>query len=1160
MARWRSETERLRLFRPVPGGGRCAGGQSLLRLLCPVVIAILVCEFVHADDRFRRFYPERRSEGPRHTTALPTPLQNDANLHDVQFVGTATGFAVGDHGVIWKTTDGGRTWKLLPSPVDCPLRSLCFLTDRIGWIAGGGTTPYTRLGYGVVLHTQDGGRSWQVLAGRRPQNGQQPSGQQNGSGPNMESTFEPSSRTKADSPRRRSDARRRTSVAEPSASRPSASIPLPSLVFVRFFDLQHGVAVGEASQHAPSGVLTTTDGGATWNPVPGRHLPGWRAADFLRLQVGAVAGLHGRLSVVGGGRMLQPAADDLGLRGVKDLVLAADETGWLVGEGGLVLKTDNGGVVWKAPPESLPLPIRDFVDFHAVAVHEGNVWIAGSPGSVIWHSSDGGRTWSRQRTGNTVPIHALHFSNNRRGWAVGALGTMLTTSDGGTTWVARRGGKRRAAYMAVPTRPENVSFPLLATLSKDQGFRGTILVTARGDFGPDGATGIPQDQQLAEAVISAGGSAGVMHWRFPVALPGLDRNEQRLWQDWNLRAEGRLREVMLSSLVAQLRTWKPDVVILDAAHNGDALAKLVNQAMLQATRRAGDPTSFIHHAELAGLKPWTVSKIYVRLTDGSAGDASISSHAYLEHAGEVTHLAAAPAEAKLKSPSPQTSRQQAYRLIFDRTAKPAGTPGASADDTPKHRGFFQGLSLWPGTAARRRLSPVDEQQTKRQRLLARRQRNFHAIAERTRDDSRFAAQMVAQLNSLTDGMDAERAAAQWLSLAEDYRRQSRWDLAEATWIETVMQYPTARASLTAMQRLFLLWTGAEPVWHRVQRVAVHRRQLQTETPKLRQRLQRAIRLARMPSPLRHVARLDMRTDPATFLSEPKPAAFDRNAQRQHKGIRHWRNQALRMASLIRKRDPALYLSPRIQFPLAALLRSRGALRTAQRSYQRFQQRGEESAWKTAADSEIWLLAPQGAPPKPVNICTPAEARPLLDGVLSDACWENAKPIWLSPSRESGEELQRKAFVLCTYDSHYLYLAANVPRVVSLKQSDKENESRRPRDADLSRFDRVSIHLDLDRDYATWFTLSVDQRGWTADSCWGDTSWNPKWYVAADSGHKTWRFEAAIPLKELTPYPLKRRDLWAVGIVRTVPALGVQSWTHPAEKRPQPETFGLLRFD
>ena len=71
---------------------------------------------------------------------------------------------------------------------------------------------------------------------------------------------------------------------------------------------------------------------------------------------------------------------------------------------------------------------------------------------------------------------------------------------------------------------------------------------------------------------------------------------------------------------------------------------------------------------------------------------------------------------------------------------------------------------------------------------------------------------------------------------------------------------------------------------------------------------------------------------------------------------------------------------------------------------------------------------------------------------------------------------------------------------------------RTRDADLDAFDRVSILLDLDRDYATYFHLQIDQRGCVREDCWGDVSWNPKWFVAVKSTPSAWYIEAALPLQ------------------------------------------------
>ena len=57
----------------------------------------------------------------------------------------------------------------------------------------------------------------------------------------------------------------------------------------------------------------------------------------------------------------------------------------------------------------------------------------------------------------------------------------------------------------------------------------------------------------------------------------------------------------------------------------------------------------------------------------------------------------------------------------------------------------------------------------------------------------------------------------------------------------------------------------------------------------------------------------------------------------------------------------------------------------------------------------------------------------------------------------------------------------------------------------------------------------------------------------------WTVEAAIPLSELAPSTPQSRDVWAVGIHRIVPGVGIQAFTHPASVDPTPPGFGLLVF-
>lgn len=60
--------------------------------------------------------------------------------------------AVGDHGVILLSDDGGKSHRQAKAvPVDAALTSVTFVDKNLGWAAGH---------WGVVLHTADGGETW----------------------------------------------------------------------------------------------------------------------------------------------------------------------------------------------------------------------------------------------------------------------------------------------------------------------------------------------------------------------------------------------------------------------------------------------------------------------------------------------------------------------------------------------------------------------------------------------------------------------------------------------------------------------------------------------------------------------------------------------------------------------------------------------------------------------------------------------------------------------------------------------------------------------------------------------------------------------------------------------------------------------------------------
>ncbi len=188
------------------------------QILCACSLLLCAATSLWAQDPF----PPVITSDSEHT--LTEPLADDATLHDVRFVDAEFGWAVGDHGVVLHTSDGGQHWHRQRTPVEGDLQGVWFLDRLHGWCVGGTTLPYLWTSQAIVLSTKDGGKSWR-----------------------QELAF------------------------------------VPALEQVKFFDLQHGVAWGRGSGADPFGLFASDDQGKNWRPVA-VGLPGcWRGGDFVEL-------------------------------------------------------------------------------------------------------------------------------------------------------------------------------------------------------------------------------------------------------------------------------------------------------------------------------------------------------------------------------------------------------------------------------------------------------------------------------------------------------------------------------------------------------------------------------------------------------------------------------------------------------------------------------------------------------------------------------------------------------------------------------------------------------------------------------------------------------------------------------------------------------------
>ncbi len=124
------------------------------------------------------------------------------------------------------------------------------------------------------------------------------------------------------------------------------------------------------------------------------------------------------------------------------------DTGWMAGNNGYVAKTVDGGDSWTTQISGTTTYFRDiyFADGQ-------NGWAVGN-GTNVLNTKDGGTTWTSIATGaaNLSALYGVHFVDTQVGWATGrgytnmqAQGNILTTvmlhtTDGGSTWSVQSDG------------------------------------------------------------------------------------------------------------------------------------------------------------------------------------------------------------------------------------------------------------------------------------------------------------------------------------------------------------------------------------------------------------------------------------------------------------------------------------------------------------------------------------------------------------------------------------------------------------------------------------------------------------------------------------------------------------------------------------------------
>ncbi|MEX1140424.1 MAG: YCF48-related protein [Bacteroidota bacterium] len=331
----------------------------------------------------------------------------DIPLGRIQFVNANDGWVVAQDGRLLHTTNGGTDWTVQePEPVDTigilinPSLGLSFISPQVGWVMG--TINAVENASGAVLYkTTDGGNSW---------------------------------------------------------SRQDIASKLFG-IDVQFVDANTGwiaVASGEFPDFTSS-VLRTTDGGSTWLPgyEAARKLPlirfldglnGWAAVDSID-STGLVSPVE-FLRTTDGGATWSLLHRDTSAGAIEDIHVVDANNIWVCGDEEKILKSTNGGVSWISITNTGQTSNNRHKAVFFIDANRG--WVGGADfdnGDGVLYTTDGGGSWSVQRSETQYSVFSIFFIDQNTGWLSADYGGLSKTTTGGVLTSVEPGDQH-----AVPDR------------------------------------------------------------------------------------------------------------------------------------------------------------------------------------------------------------------------------------------------------------------------------------------------------------------------------------------------------------------------------------------------------------------------------------------------------------------------------------------------------------------------------------------------------------------------------------------------------------------------------------------------------------------------------------------------------------------------------------
>ncbi len=353
--------------------------------------------------------------------ANPTPTGNQLNV--VKYLDSNTVIAIGNHGTILLSNNGGQNWKQIISHTNANLLSVSVVNQDTIYVSGQDLS---------VLKTTDGGNNWIILR-------EGSYGSRNTSkvlfvnsflgfllGDGMEEFF-------------------KTTDSGKTWTKLQVDLNFQGVTSLYFTSADTGYAsIGNGHEGA---ALKTTDGGISWTTIALPVIWPFNSVVFTDKQTGYLVGNMGNIlktEDAGETWLIQNEfPSSLTNNNLASINFINKDIGFIVGSKD-ILKTTNGGKHWELIAQSeFDLRSVSFFDpLHGLCA--GGDWLHEFSGIIM--TSDGGINWNKNSSTITDRyINKIKFLNSDTGYAVGSNsntfgGFILKTTDAGNTWSALNNG------------------------------------------------------------------------------------------------------------------------------------------------------------------------------------------------------------------------------------------------------------------------------------------------------------------------------------------------------------------------------------------------------------------------------------------------------------------------------------------------------------------------------------------------------------------------------------------------------------------------------------------------------------------------------------------------------------------------------------------------